>query len=52
MYDSNTEHHYHFFDETSGKLIDIDPDRVEVKARFTKGFKMHEMEIVFKGKVK
>ncbi|MCB0272798.1 MAG: transcriptional repressor, partial [Bdellovibrionales bacterium] len=24
QFDANTKHHYHFYDETSGKLMDID----------------------------
>lgn len=30
FYDSNTEPHYHFFNETTGELIDIEPEKVKI----------------------
>ncbi|MCB0272908.1 MAG: hypothetical protein KDD46_07830, partial [Bdellovibrionales bacterium] len=52
QFDANTKHHYHFYDETSGKLMDIDPAQVEVKTHLPKGVKLSEVEVVIKGKWK
>ena len=30
-FDTNTSHHHHFFDESTGKLSDIPEDHVEIK---------------------
>ncbi len=51
MYDNNIHKHYHFIDEESGKLYDIDPDEVEVSARLKRKFKIRDIKVVLRGKV-
>jgi Fur family iron response transcriptional regulator len=48
-YDTNTGHHYHFYDEATGKLVDIDPEHIDIKAKLPSSMKMKEIEIVIKG---
>lgn len=52
VYDCNTQNHYHFVDEKSGKLYDVDPDDVHMDLSIAKKFKIKEIEVIFKGEVK
>jgi Fur family iron response transcriptional regulator len=51
IYDNNMKKHYHFFDEDTGKIHDIDVDDIEIKNKLKKKFKIKEIEIIFKGKI-
>lgn len=49
MYDTNTKAHYHFYDEKTGRLIDIDPEDVQIKTKLPKSMKISDVEVVFTG---
>ncbi|MCB0327507.1 MAG: transcriptional repressor [Bdellovibrionales bacterium] len=50
MYDNNTLHHYHFFDEKTGKLFDIDPKTVKLKANLPEEFSIKQIDVTLHGK--
>lgn len=52
IYDVNTHDHYHFLDEKTGHLHDVDAAEVECDVRLPKKYKVKSLEIVFKGEVK
>jgi Fur family iron response transcriptional regulator len=52
IYDNNTHDHYHFLDEASGNLYDIDSKDVSIEMRLSSKFKVSSMDIVLKGQLK
>lgn len=52
VYDCNTHDHFHFVDEKSGKIYDIDPEDVKLSLSIPKKFKIKDIKLVFKGEVK
>ena len=52
IYDANVAAHYHFLDETSGRLFDLSPDEVDVAPRLKRMFQVSEVEVLLKGKVR
>ena len=52
VYDCNTEDHFHFFDEKSGKLLDLESDAIKVSVDLPKKFKVKGMDLVLKGEIK
>lgn len=52
VYDCNTIDHFHFYDEKTGKLVDIDPDSISVKIELPKKYKIHSMDVFLKGEIK
>jgi Fur family iron response transcriptional regulator len=49
IYDSNLEDHYHFLDEKTQKLFDIDADQIKLSADLEKSFKIKEFDILITG---
>lgn len=50
IYDCNTDHHHHFIDEETGKIIDIHPDEVKLDVQLArKGFKVKEVSVFLRG---
>jgi Fur family iron response transcriptional regulator len=49
IYDNNTHDHYHFLDEESGNLYDIEAKDVSVEMKVPGGFQVNSMEIVLRG---
>jgi Fur family iron response transcriptional regulator len=49
IYDNNTHDHYHFLDEESGNLYDIEAKDVSVEMKVPGEFKVNSMEIVLRG---
>lgn len=49
FYDANTAPHYHFLDEKSGKLIDIEPDQIEIKSSLPPELKINEINVFIRG---
>jgi Fur family iron response transcriptional regulator len=49
IYDNNLEDHYHFFDETTHKLYDIEPGDVAINLNLEKKFEVNTMEVLLKG---
>ncbi len=52
IYDSNTHDHYHFLDEASGNLYDIEAKDISVEMLVPHQFEVNSVEIVFKGRMK
>lgn len=52
IYDNNVHDHYHFLDERSGHLYDIETKDVSVEMEVPAKFVVNSMEIVFKGQLK
>lgn len=52
VYDCNIEEHFHFFDEKSGRVLDIEPGAVRLNVDLPKKYKISGMDIVFKGEIK
>jgi len=48
-YDDNTNEHYHFVDERTGQVIDVDPESIHVESRLNKGFRVRSVDVVFYG---
>jgi Fur family iron response transcriptional regulator len=49
VYDSNTTVHYHFLDEKTGALFDIEPEAVDLSMKLQGKFKVTEIQVLFKG---
>lgn len=52
IYDSNTDDHFHFLDEKSGRLMDLDPQDVKIRWDLPKKFKVQGVDVVLKGELK
>lgn len=52
IYDSKTEDHFHFLDEKTGKLMDLDSEDVTVRWDLPKKFKVQGIDVVLKGEIK
>ena len=52
IYDNNVHDHYHFLDENSGHLYDIETKDVSVEMEVPAKFVVNSMEIVLKGQIK
>ncbi len=52
VYDCNTDDHFHFFDEKSGRVLDIDPESIKVTIDLPKKYKVQGIDILFKGEIK
>jgi Fur family iron response transcriptional regulator len=49
IYDSNLSNHFHFIDEKSGELVDIEPEQVVLKSNLGKEFKVSSVDVLFRG---
>lgn len=52
VYDCNTEDHFHFFDEKSERVLDIEPESIKVTIDLPKKYKVKGFDILFKGEIK
>ncbi|MES3037516.1 MAG: transcriptional repressor [Bdellovibrionota bacterium] len=52
VYDQNVQEHYHFLDEITGKLVDIDTEEVDVSVTLPRKYKVNGMDVIFKGIIK
>lgn len=52
VYDSNLVDHYHFVDEKSGQVFDVDFNDIKLKIELPKKFKVNSLDLVFKGEIK
>ncbi len=50
IYDRNTTPHHHFMDESTGELIDIPLSMVQVHPDAEKGFIIHDVQVMIRGK--
>ncbi len=51
VYDDNISDHYHFLDETTGEIIDIDGKDIEIKLRNEQRFIVKNAEVLLRGKL-
>lgn len=51
IYDCNVSDHFHFLDETSGKLFDIQTHEIKLKSRLPNHFQLKSIDILFRGTV-
>ena len=51
FYDCTTDDHFHFVDEKSSDIYDIDPKDVEVKFNLPKKFRIKDIKVIFKGSI-
>lgn len=54
-YDCNTRPHFHFYDEESGRMYDLDPRLLRIAPDFSKlneSFEVSEIEVTVKGKLR
>lgn len=51
VYDPNMYHHYHFLDEASGRLFDIDPQQVDVRPHLGDQCEITEVDVLIRGRM-
>ncbi len=49
VYDKNTEHHFHFFDQASESFLDINAESVKVDIQLPPSFKVNSVDILVSG---
>lgn len=49
IYDNNMDDHYHFLDEKTQKLFDIEKDQIKLSTDLAKSFKIKEFDILITG---
>jgi Fur family iron response transcriptional regulator len=49
VYDDNVSDHYHFLDEATGTLHDVDPSEVELTPRLKPGMTVRGVEVLLRG---
>lgn len=49
LYDNNLASHFHFLDEETGELLDIDPGAVRLDPALTDAFEVRAVEILLRG---
>jgi Fur family iron response transcriptional regulator len=52
IYDNNIENHYHFLDESTGKIYDINPEQISLNYNLEPNFIINDCELIIKGTVK
>ncbi|MFN4150728.1 MAG: Fur family transcriptional regulator [Candidatus Sericytochromatia bacterium] len=52
IYDNNTRNHYHFLDEATGKIYDIDPEQISLSYNLEPNFMINDCELIVKGTIK
>jgi Fur family iron response transcriptional regulator len=50
IYDNNISKHYHFVDEKSGAILDIDESQLELKSRLDPKFQVRDIEVIVRGR--
>ncbi len=51
IYDQKMHHHYHFLDEPSGRLYDVDPADVQVKPQLGATCEITEVDVLIRGRL-
>lgn len=49
LYDNNLESHYHFLDEQTGELFDVDPRDVRLDPALGAEYQVHAVELLLRG---
>ncbi|MHB2026855.1 MAG: Fur family transcriptional regulator [Elusimicrobiota bacterium] len=51
IYDDNTADHFHFLDEATGRLYDLNPTAVTLKTRLSRKFDVRGVHVLLKGRL-
>jgi Fur family iron response transcriptional regulator len=51
VYDANVSEHFHFVDESTGKIWDLTPDAIDVRPQLGEGFQVRHVDVVLRGSV-
>ena len=49
VYDKNTEHHFHFYDQASESFVDLKEESVKVDIKLPPSFKVNSIDILVSG---
>lgn len=49
IYDAKTENHFHFLDERTGQLFDVDPAHVRLETSLGQEFEVAQVDVVLRG---
>lgn len=49
LYDNNLSAHYHFLDEETGELLDVDPMHVRLEPQLAEEFQVNAVEVLLRG---
>lgn len=49
LYDNNLESHYHFLDEETGELLDVDPAEIRLEPALTADYQVRAVEVLLRG---
>jgi Fur family iron response transcriptional regulator len=52
VYDANVEPHFHFVDESTGQVFDLDPCLVQIKTQLASDFAIKDIDVVIRGERK
>ena len=52
VYDMNTDRHFHFLDERTGKLYDVDESELDIKVKLRDGLKAERVEVLIRGRMR
>lgn len=50
LYDNNVSAHYHFLDEVSGELLDVDPAAIRLDPALAAEYEIHAVEVLLRGR--
>lgn len=50
LYDDRVADHHHFLDETTGELMDVLPEQVDVATRLDSGLEIKGIEVLLRGR--
>lgn len=51
VYDANVSEHFHFVDEATGRIWDLDPTTIDVRPTLGAGFQVRQVDVVLRGTV-
>jgi len=51
VYDANVSAHFHFVDDATGRIWDLDPATIAVTPQLAEGFTVRQMDVVLRGTV-
>ena len=50
VYDKNTKHHFHFYDQASDSFLDLNAESVKVDIQLPPSYKVNSVDILISGK--
>jgi len=51
VYDANVSEHFHFVDDATGRIWDLDSTAIDVQPRLADGFRVRQVDVVLRGTV-